>query len=247
MSLVALAVAVASFGPPELLRPHRLALDAAQASAQAGDFADARAIVDREAAGALPEARDLLLLHSRLLTRLQRLETSAAGFGQRYLPYVFGRPSERLPAAIADLQALAPTDDAVAALLSTPLVVSVQHDRRAVALLVRTALLEAGRRHGLPLRASRGKDRLDVALALDVVEAEGSILQGTNMRSYTTFVTATHERGARQPIDSGTVLQLLGINEARAVDSNLARLVDRTLAGLVDEWIRRSLLGELST
>ena len=67
------------------------------------------------------------------------------------------------------------------------------------------------------------------------------------MHSYTTHVVVELARPGCAPIDNGVIVQLLGINETRALDANIDKLVDRTLAGLVVELIRRSLQGTLTT
>jgi hypothetical protein len=239
------AVAVAAFGSPQLLRPHQAALSLAEGRAMQGDFTGARALLELERGRAEPEAADLLTLHERMLARLQAFENSASGFGRHYVPYVFAPWTARLPAAVDDFAALTHADDAAAALLSSPAVVVVEHERRAVALLVRGALLDAARRHGLPLQAVRGDGVVRIVIEQEDVDRRETVLEGTGMHSYTTYLVIEHERVGHRPLDNGVIVQLLGINEARAIDTNLDRVVDRALTGLVVEWIRRSLLSEL--
>ena len=236
---------LAAFGPPSLLRPHALALQAAEARASRGDWDEARAVLDAEAANALPEAAELLLLHTRMLARLKLLDASTPGLGRRYITYVFAPDNAKLPDAVADLKRLAGADDALQTLVDTPATLAVDHDRRAVALLVRGALLDRARKAGLPLHANGGDAVVHVTIEHEDLERRDTILQGTGMHSYTTYVVVEHQRPGFAPIDNGVVVQLLGINAARAIDTNLDRVVDRVLTGLVVEWIRRALLGDL--
>jgi hypothetical protein len=245
-SALVVVVGLAAFGPPGPLRPHGTALRHAEASAGRGDWDDARAVLQRAIDNAQPEAADLLALHDRMLARLQALDDDAPGMGQRYVPYVFAPDRARLAAAVDDARRLAATDDALQALLATPVAVVVEHNRRAVGLLVRGALLDAARSHGLPLRAAGAGDVVRFTIEQDDVDRTGSILEDSGMHSYTTFVVVEHLRADLAPIENGVVFQLLGINEARAVDSNLDRVVDRALSGLVVEWIRRALVGDLA-
>jgi hypothetical protein len=245
-ALVAIATTLAAFGPPSLLRPHVAALQAAESRATSGDWDAAQALLDDESKRATPEAAGLLVLHARMITRLKALDTSAPGLGRRYLRYVFAPDSAQLPAAITDLQQLATADDTLRALLKTPTTVTVEHAQPAVALLVRGALLDRARSHGLPLHASGSEDVIRIAIAQEEVHIAGDVLGGSGMRSFTTFFTLKHERKGKAPIDNGVIMQLLGINQARAIDTRLDRIVDRTLTGLVVEWIRRALLGDLA-
>jgi hypothetical protein len=242
---VAVVAGLAAFGPPAPLLPHGRALQAAEARATNGDWDTARAVLDAEAANALPEAAELLRVHAQMLARLQQLEATMPGLGRRYVPYVFAPEHALLPDAAKDLRQLAGVDDALQTLCNTPATVTVDHERRAVALLVRGALLDRARAVGLPLHAAGGDAVVHVTLEQEDVERRDTILEGTGMHSYTTYVALDHARNGYEDITNGVVVQLLGINEARAIDTNLDRVVDRVLTGLVVEWIRRALLGDL--
>jgi hypothetical protein len=182
-----------------------------------------------------------------MMRRLAALETTLPGLARRDVPYVFAPPTERLPAALSDLNNLVPHDPALQALLSSPAAVVVEHHERAVGLLLRGALVDVARRHGLPLR-SAGEDGgsvLRVTVDAEDVPDRSGILGGM-LRSYTTHVVVALERPGAAPVDSGVVMQLLGINESRALDGNIDRFVDRALTGFVVELIRRSLQGTLA-
>lgn len=241
----AVAVAVSSFGPPDPLRPHQSAMIEAESLAKRGDYQSAQDILKAEADKASPEAKDLLIMHARMLQKLERLSASLPGTASAYLPYVFALPREQFPNAMADAKGLAPVDPAMADLLAQPIAVVVENQSRAVSLMVRGALVDLGSKHGLPLRSATGPGQLTVIIDQDEVSYAGSILDGTGMHSYTSHIVVELRRPGRADITNGSVQQLLGINEARSLDTNLAKLVDRTLTALAVELIRRSLLGEL--
>jgi hypothetical protein len=241
----AVAVAVSSFGPPDALRPHQSAMVEAESLAKRGHYQRARQLLQAEADQASPEAQDLLVLHARMLQKLETLSTSLPGTASAYLPYIFALPRDQFPSAMADARGLAPVDAAMAELLAQPIAVVVEHQSRAVGLMVRGALVDLGAKHGLPLRSATGPGQLTVIIEADEVAWPGSLLEGTGMHSYTSHIVVELQRPGRADITNGIVQQLLGINEARSIDTNRAKLVDRTLTALAVECIRRSLSGEL--
>jgi hypothetical protein len=246
LAALTVVAAVATFGPPGPLAPHRATMRQAEDLAGAGDYARATATLYAAADEAGTEAADLLVLHARMLERVRQLDDAGPGLGRRYVRYVFAPTTALLPGSMADLVALLPHDPGLQALLATPWSVDIETEGRAVGLLVRGALVDAGRQRGLPLQSSPGATTLRVVVDLDAVDRRDSILEGTGMHSYTTSVVVSLEREGVAPIDNGVVVQLLGINPTRALDANRARLVDQILAGVVGELVRRSLLGSLS-
>jgi hypothetical protein len=246
LAALAVVAAVATFGPPGPLAPHRATLRQAEDLASAGDYARAAATLHAAAGAAGTEAADLLVLHARMLERVRQLDEHGPGLGRRYVRYVFAPTTALLPGSMSDLVELLPHDPGLQALLATPWSVDVETEGRAVGLLLRGALVDTGRRRGLPLLSSPAGTTLRVFVDLDPVDRRHSILEGTGMHSYTTSVVVALERDGAVALDNGVVVQLLGINATRAIDANRERLVDRILNGVVVELVRRSLLGSLA-
>jgi hypothetical protein len=243
---IVVVAAVVAFGPPGPLVPHRAALQRAEALARDGALDQAEAVLRSEVDEAEPEAADLLTLHARMLGRLQALERTLPGLGRRFVPYVFAPPTSRLPSTLADLHRLLPHDPALQEAVGTPTGVVVEGGRRAAALLLRGAVVDAARQHGLALVSTPAEATLRLDFDLEEVDPRGTLLEGTAMHSYTGHFVVAVDRPGRVVVDNGVIVQLLGINPTRAIDANLDRVVDRVLTGVVVEWIRRSLQGTLA-
>ncbi len=228
---------------PTPLRPHTWALQSAENLAADGAYTAAIAVLEAEIDKAGFEAQELLKLQIKMIKRLAELEAVMPGADKRFACYIFRPPTEHLSKTMDDVKALAALDLDLAMVLQTPSAVRVRAVSEAVSLMLRGALVDAGSRSGLPLRSAEGPGALTVHMDFEDVDARS--LLGPHMHSYTTHIVVGLDIPGHVTVNTGDVQQLLGINEARAVDTNLARLADRTLTAFATELIRRSLLDEL--
>jgi hypothetical protein len=242
--LVAASLAVPVGVPmPKPLRAHTWALRSAEELAEDGAFNAAIAVLEAEVDTASFEAQELLKIQIKMLRRVAELEEQAPGIAGRISRYIFRPPTEHLPKTMQDVEALAAMDSDLALVLQTPSAVRVTAVSKAVSLMMRGALVDAGSRAGLPLRSAEGPGSFEVTIDLEDVEARS--LLGDHMHSYTTHIVVSLDVPGHVTVNTGAVQQLLGINQARAVDVNMPRLADRVLTAFAAELIRRSLLDEL--